>query len=268
MDRFAALSAQMAPVISDLRAAAPDLSRFLIALGPFSQSSNAALKSLGNTSDIGRNALVNAKPVAERLARFTSRGRKVVRNLATLFTSIDQHRGIERFLDTLYYVALSTNGFDEIGHYLRNNLVVTICSGYVITPTVGCSANFVGATGSSSGPATSRSLPEAIASGLVRMLDSSPRARRDRKRRPSGGRPAKRDGGTQTRPRGRSAPADRGPTGRGPTDGETRGGATGPGATGQSGPPPSAPSSQRPPSDQQGPGGADPLLDYYLGGSQ
>ena len=36
MDRFDALSAAMAPVISDLRVSAPDLSRFLIALGPFS----------------------------------------------------------------------------------------------------------------------------------------------------------------------------------------------------------------------------------------
>ena len=34
MDRFDGLSSAMAPVISDLRVSAPDLSRFLIALGP------------------------------------------------------------------------------------------------------------------------------------------------------------------------------------------------------------------------------------------
>ena len=54
MLRFAALSSQMLPVVSDLRAAGPDISRFLIALGPFSTASTPALKSLGNTADVAR----------------------------------------------------------------------------------------------------------------------------------------------------------------------------------------------------------------------
>jgi ABC-type transporter Mla subunit MlaD len=178
MQRFGALSEAMAPVISDLRASAPDLSRFLVALGPFSRSSNAAIKSLGNTADVGRPILVNAKPVVDRLAEFTSRGRQVVRNLSSLFTSIQEHKGIERLMDTLYYITMSTNGFDELGHYLRNNLVVTICSGYAITPTVGCSANFTSGSAASAGSssaATSRATISSISRGLVRLLGTSPK---------------------------------------------------------------------------------------------
>jgi ABC-type transporter Mla subunit MlaD len=260
MDRFEALSAQMAPVVSDLRVAAPDLSRFLIALGPFSQSSNVAIKSLGRTADIGRTALVNAKPVAESLARFTKKGRGVADDLATLFTSLDQHRGIERFLDTLYYVALSTNGFDSIGHYLRNNLVVTICSGYVTTPTVGCSANFVGAgASSSSNPlATSSSLPRAVASGLLRVLGESDRPRRKPKR------PEPKPQATERRPA--KAPQQR-------SSGDPAGTTGAGGATGQSGaqggaepPAPAAPAPERQAAPERPAG--DPLLDYYLGGQQ
>ena len=93
MERFGALSEAMAPVISDLRGAAPDLSRFLIALGPFSRNSTAALQSLGDTADVGRPILVNAEPIVERLAEFTRAGAGASRGTCrTLFTSIDRRQ--------------------------------------------------------------------------------------------------------------------------------------------------------------------------------
>ena len=142
MDRFAGLSQAMAPVVSDLRVSGPDISRLLKALARSPRNSTAALQSLGDTADVGRPALVGALPLAEELAEFTARARPVIRNLRLLLTDLDAHKGIERFLDVLFYQTLSFNGFDEVGHYLRNNLIVTICSGYSITPTIGCSANF------------------------------------------------------------------------------------------------------------------------------
>jgi ABC-type transporter Mla subunit MlaD len=172
MDRFDGLSSAMAPVISDLRVSAKDLSRFLIALGPFSRSSTAALQSLGDTADVGRAALVAAEPVVRQLGSFTSQARQVARNLRLLFTSINDGKGIERLMDLFFYITMSTNGFDEIGHYLRNNLIVTICSGYAITPTSGCSANFAPAGASSASGATARSSASTRATtrGLLDLL--------------------------------------------------------------------------------------------------
>jgi phospholipid/cholesterol/gamma-HCH transport system substrate-binding protein len=238
MVRFGALSEAMAPVISDLRASAPDLSRFLVALGPFSRSSTAALKSLGNTADVGRPILVNAKPVAERLAEFTSRGRKVARNLSALFTSVQEHQGIERLMDTLFYIALSTNGFDELGHYLRNNLVVTICSGYAISPTVGCSANFSGA--SAARAATSRASISSISRGLIKMLGSPPKQKHKRSHHKSSRDTTKKvstNGGT-SKPAPAPAPAPAKPA-------------------------PSTPAPAQPQSGSEVP--RDPLLNYLLG---
>jgi phospholipid/cholesterol/gamma-HCH transport system substrate-binding protein len=241
MERFGALSSEMAPVVSDLRAAGPDVSRFMIALGPFSESSRRALISLGDTADVGRQALTVAKPVAEELATFTSQARRVGRNLRLLLTDIQEHKGIERFMDLLFYVTLSVNGFDEVGHYLRNALIVTVCSGYTVTPTVGCSANFAGAE-SASAAATSRASISSVARRLVKVL-SPDRARRSRKRR------ARSDERAPARSRAeRSAP-------RKPARQEKA-----------VAPSPGAPAPQRPPSIQSEPRDSnDPLLDYLLG---
>jgi ABC-type transporter Mla subunit MlaD len=240
MDRFEALSSAMAPVVSDLRASAPDLSRFLVALGPFSRSSTAALKSLGNTADLARPILVNAEPVVKELAAFTSQGRRVAKNARLLFTSIQKGGGVERLVDTLYYLTLSTNGFDEIGHYLRNNLIVTTCSGYAITPTVGCSANFQSA-GSSSATATSSAAPRATASRLIDLLGLSDKPKSKKKK---GG--AKQESSTGTGSATTGTGSDR-----------------------------AAKPTNTPPDNNQQPGvgdvagdGSDPLVDYLLGGAQ
>jgi phospholipid/cholesterol/gamma-HCH transport system substrate-binding protein len=183
MERFNELSQQMAPVVSDLRASGPDVSRILKALGPFSTNSGAAIQSLGNTADVGRPALVGALPVVRQLGSLASHARVVIQNLRLLLTDLQAHKGIERFLDLLYYQTLSFNGFDEVGHYLRNNLIVTICSGYAITPTVGCSANFQGA---SSSAASSRASVSATARRLGRLLGPKSKPRKgDRNTRAS-----------------------------------------------------------------------------------
>jgi hypothetical protein len=251
MDRFDALSSAMAPVVSDLRASAPDLSRFLIALGPFSRASTVALQSLGDTADLSRPIIVNAEPTVKELARFTSQATGVARNARSLFSSIQKGGGIERLLDTLYYITLSTNGFDEIGHYLRNNLIVTICSGYAITPTVGCSANFQAASSSANSAATSNASPRAVASGLMDLLGLGDEPKSDRK------------------------PRDRGSTGRDSSGGS--GGSAAPVSDAPAEQP--APAGAQPPEDQAGaeaqpgvgsaPGDSgDPLVDYLLGGAR
>jgi ABC-type transporter Mla subunit MlaD len=252
MDRFDALSSAMAPVISDLRASAPDLSRFLVALGPFSRASTAALTSLGDTADVSRPIIVNALPVVKQVDAFTSQAKTVASNARRLFTSIQKGGGIERLLDTLYYITLSSNGFDSIGHYLRNNLIVTICSGYALTPTTGCSANFQSA--SSSSTATSSASPRAVASGLLDLLGLGEKPRSSGKGKRSGG--------------------------------SSNGGGSSGGSGGPADPAPSAPATEQPapagaqPTEQpaaetqaQGVGsvpgdGGDPLVDYLLGGAQ
>jgi phospholipid/cholesterol/gamma-HCH transport system substrate-binding protein len=239
MDSFQALSSAMEPVVSDLRVSASDLSRFLVALGPFSRSSTVALKSLGNTADVSRPIIVGAEPVVKQIDAFTSQAKTVASNARRLFTSIQKGGGVERLLDTLYYITLSTNGFDSIGHYLRNNLIVTICSGYALTPTTGCSANFQSASSSSS--TSSSAAPRATASGLMDLLGLS-------------GKPK-----SKTRDNGPKQESASKPD-VGPAGGESGGTAK---------PAPETPAdNQRPGVGDVAGDGSDPLVDYLLGGAR
>jgi hypothetical protein len=68
-------------------------------------------------------------------------------NLDDLTKSLDKTGAVERINDTLYYVALATNGFDSLSHYLRTGLVTNTCTEYAPVPTgVACTANFTSGT--------------------------------------------------------------------------------------------------------------------------
>jgi ABC-type transporter Mla subunit MlaD len=142
MQRLGGLADQMTPVLTDLNAAAPQLNQFIKQLGPFSAAATPALTSLGDTADVGDQALLAAKPIATDLRDFAGQAKPTVDNLEQLLTSLKSTGGIERLMDFLYFQAAATNGYDTLGHYLRAIFVVTSCTTYVTKPTPNCGANF------------------------------------------------------------------------------------------------------------------------------
>jgi ABC-type transporter Mla subunit MlaD len=135
-----ALSDQFTPVLSDLHTAAPDLSRFIGELGPFSEASI---------------------PVSQ--------------NLDDLTENLDKTGAIERAMDYVFYTALAVNGFDGISHYLRAALVTNLCSSYAVSPGTGCNSNYTttrAVTSSASGKRDPRlvALQKALGRG-IRLLD-------------------------------------------------------------------------------------------------
>ena len=142
MTRLGSLSDEMTPVLRDLDAVAPDLNRFVLQLGPFSQAADPALRRLGDATDVGRDALVKARPIVQDLGRFASAARPLSSNLRALTTSLRDTGGIERALDYIFFQVAAINGFDSVGHYLRAGLLVNACSQYAIASSADCSANF------------------------------------------------------------------------------------------------------------------------------
>ena len=128
MVRLGALSDEMTPVVSDLGDVAPDINRFLLELGPFSQAGIPALDSLGEASKVGTPARRGALPVLRDLRTFASAARPVGSTLADVLESFQRNDGIERFMDYLFFQAAAVNGFDSFGHYLRAALLVNQCS--------------------------------------------------------------------------------------------------------------------------------------------
>ncbi len=144
---------QGTPLLSDLSAAAPDLSRLIRAQGTLATAGRESLPSLGEALERGRPALIRSRPLIQDLGRLGREARPVSEDLDALTASLDRTGGIERIADFLYYVGLATNGFDSIGHYLRAGLVVNTCSNYTTELAVNCNSNFTGAGAAAAGDA-------------------------------------------------------------------------------------------------------------------
>ena len=155
MADLGALSDEMTPVISDLGDAAPDLNRFILALGPFSRQSVPSLDSLGEALQVGGPALEDTEPLLVDLRDFGVDANPVSRNLSRLLTSLDETGGIERLMDYIFFQVTAINGFDSVSHFLRAGLIAAAsCTRYATRVAFGCESTFGEAqvAGASSAP--------------------------------------------------------------------------------------------------------------------
>jgi ABC-type transporter Mla subunit MlaD len=142
MTQLDAFSTQATPVVTDLGLAAPDLVRASEALGPFSDAATDSLISLGDAAEGAGPKLVSSDPLILDLRTLARQTKPAARSLAELLGSLRETKGMERFMDLIYYTANGINGFDSLGHYLRALLLVTNCVDYRVTPLSGCDANW------------------------------------------------------------------------------------------------------------------------------
>jgi virulence factor Mce-like protein len=130
------------PLLADLGDAAPALGRLIRAQGTLADSSRESFPSLGDALERGRPALIRSRPLFQDLTKLGKQLGPTSVDLDDLLQSLDQTGGLERLNELLYYSALSVNGFDDIGHYLRAALVTNLCSTYATTIFGACTANF------------------------------------------------------------------------------------------------------------------------------
>jgi ABC-type transporter Mla subunit MlaD len=136
------LADQGTPLLADLKAAAPQMDRLIESLGTVSEAGRESLPSLGDALERGRPALIRARPLIQDLGRLGREAGPATQSLDELTASLQETGGIERINDFLYYLALNTNGFDSIGHYLRAGLITNTCSTYFTEFAGACNANF------------------------------------------------------------------------------------------------------------------------------
>jgi ABC-type transporter Mla subunit MlaD len=136
------LADQGTPLLADLKAASPNMDRLIKSLGTLSEAGRESFPSLGDALERGRPALIRSRPLIRDLGRLGREAGPATKSLDQLTASLQETDGIERINDFLYYLALNTNGFDSIGHYLRAGLVTNTCSSYFTEPAGGCNANF------------------------------------------------------------------------------------------------------------------------------
>jgi ABC-type transporter Mla subunit MlaD len=146
---------QGTPLLDDLGAAAPALDRLIEAQGTLADASRESFPSLGDALERGRPALIRARPLVRDLGRLGEELAPTSVSLDELTKSLDETGAIERLNDFLYYLGLSTNGFDGLGHYLRAGLVTNTCTEYALVSTgAACRANFTSGFGTASAAET------------------------------------------------------------------------------------------------------------------
>ena len=145
MADLGALADQGTPLFAELGRSASGLGRAFQNLAPFATVARPALIELGAAAAKSQPALVSTQPLADRLRALGTEAVPAAESLQKLLVSFNKTGGIERLMDLLFYGATTSNGFDKLGHYARLELLVNPCTGYVTTPTPGCSANFAGA---------------------------------------------------------------------------------------------------------------------------
>jgi hypothetical protein len=136
------LADQGTPLMASLGQSAAALGRQFENLTPFAKQARPALIALGNSSQQSQPALVATLPLAKQLRSLGKQAVPAGSLLDKLLSSLDNTGAIEQLMSLLYNGVNATNGFDELGHYVRTDTLVGDCTGYAKRPVLGCSANF------------------------------------------------------------------------------------------------------------------------------
>jgi ABC-type transporter Mla subunit MlaD len=136
------LAEQGTPLASQLGTSAAALGRQFQELTPFAKVARTSLIDLGSAAAKAQGPLVATLPLAQRLDRLGTEAAPAAATLDRLTASLDKSGAIQQLMAVLFYGASAANGFDSLGHYVRDELLVSDCTGYTITPVPGCSARF------------------------------------------------------------------------------------------------------------------------------
>lgn len=163
---------QAAPVAASARAAAPDLSTFVVGSKKFVEEANPALTRFGTTADVFRQQIPALEPLADIL-RVISDNRGSVTNLRKLLEDFEGQNGYKNLASLAFGLVGASNGKDSYGHFVRSALTLNgLCFTYQQTRNNTCAADFgsrqasnLPPSGSSSSSAAALGEPDYDASG-------------------------------------------------------------------------------------------------------
>jgi phospholipid/cholesterol/gamma-HCH transport system substrate-binding protein len=141
------------PVLANLNSSAAQLNRFLTDVVPFSHSSLPALRSLGQASVTGKQAVTAATPTVKDLNTFAQPTPELAKNLAIVLHDLDDrgraveqdprspggkgYTGLEALLQYVFNQAVAINTFGPFGHLLAVDAFVSpTCSPYATPQTI------------------------------------------------------------------------------------------------------------------------------------
>lgn len=112
------VAVQSTPLLADLRASAPGLTRLTRTLPAFSRPGLPAIRSLGRAAAHGLAALAPARLVADELKRLAPVAATVLRPLDELLVSSRDSGAFEGLLRLAYSLSTDSGAYDALSHYV------------------------------------------------------------------------------------------------------------------------------------------------------
>jgi hypothetical protein len=116
-------------------------------LGPTATKATPALVALGQTAKRATKTFPALEPTTHQLSGLSKPLLPLSMDLAGLSSSFDKTGGVESVMRFIYNYTASINGEDQLGHYIRGALQVSVCSGRVSVLAPGCESNFAATSG-------------------------------------------------------------------------------------------------------------------------
>jgi ABC-type transporter Mla subunit MlaD len=133
------------PLVQQLHAAVPALTRVQNDIGPFAAAAKPALSSLRKTLRQATGAIRDTTPLVGTVRRYAQSSLPGTQLFAKLGSNLQQRGFVENFLSVTYYIAASLARFDGTSHMLSLLLVGAqngLCGAYATAPAAGCSAHY------------------------------------------------------------------------------------------------------------------------------
>jgi ABC-type transporter Mla subunit MlaD len=169
------LADQGTPLVNTLGQSASALGRQFANLTPFAAAARTSLIQLGAAAQQSQPALLATLPLAQRLNRLGQAAGPSAAELDKLLSSLNQTGGIQQLMNVLYSGSIAGNGFDSLGHYVRDEPLVSTCTNYATSPVAGCSAKFLKASAQSSAARTATTR-DRLVTEAIRKTTSDPQA--------------------------------------------------------------------------------------------
>jgi ABC-type transporter Mla subunit MlaD len=162
------LADQGTPLMTSLGQSASALGQQFANLTPFAAKARTALIDLGASAQKSQPALIATMPLARRLRSLGRAGQPTASNLQRLTASLDSTGGIDQLMKLLFRGTSAGNGFNSLGHYVRDEPLVSSCTSFATSAVPGCSASFASASTASAVPQTllARSTAQVVAEAV------------------------------------------------------------------------------------------------------
>jgi ABC-type transporter Mla subunit MlaD len=163
MVQLGRLTDEQTPLMRDLQKLSPDLREFFDRLGPFSEASRPAFRSLGKLGKTGKAALRESSQEIDQLRKLAADAPELARPLRQFFESLDDRNrsvyvdpraaesappapdktadakgkgftGFEALWNYLFWQTQSISAFDEVSHILRVAVFASECENYSADP--------------------------------------------------------------------------------------------------------------------------------------